>query len=613
MVPLLNPRDIEFLLYEMLDTEALLSRPRYQDHSREDFDAILTTARQLAETHFADHNAKGDANEPTFDGDTVTMIPEVKTAWDLFAKTGFLAAAPDYEEGGLQLPEIILRAAMAYFNAANVSTTAYPFLSIGAANLIRTFGSPEQKALYLPAMMAGRYSGTMALTEPGQGSSLADIKTYAVPERNGDTHPEKNADNNADNNNQYRLFGNKMYISAGDHNLTDNIVHMVLARIKGAPAGVKGISLFIVPKVLVNQDGSLGERNDVALGGLLHKMGYRGTTSTVLNFGEQQGAVAYLLGEPHKGLQYMFQMMNEARIAVGFGAACLAYRGYQFALDYARQRPQGRLPSSKDPASSQVNIIQHADVRRMLLAQKAYAEGSVALCLYGCALQEDSQTADNEKQRQRAHALLDLLTPIIKSYPSKYGCVANELAIQVHGGGGYTREYPVEQLYRDQRLNPIHEGTEAIHGIDLLGRKVGQAGFQFFFEVVNTDIEFANKFLKCQRFAQQLADSLTQLRQVSESVQLQMADNLDKGLANATLYLDFFGRITVAWLWLKQAALAGQALDNSDLHLSDEQFYQGKLQAARYFFDWELPQTGYQAELLKAGNCTPFDMQDAWF
>lgn len=601
MVPLLNPRDIEFLLYEMLDTAALLQRPRYRDHSREDFDAILTTARQLAESHFADHNAKGDANEPTFDGKSVTMIPEVKTAWALFAETGFLAAAPDHEEGGLQLPEIILRAAMAYFNAANVSTTAYPFLSIGAANLIRTFGSTEQKALYLPAMMEGRFSGTMALTEPGQGSSLADIKTYAVP---------KDQDNT---NNEYRLFGNKMYISAGDHNLTDNIVHMVLARIKGAPAGVKGISLFIVPKVLVNQDGSLGERNDVALGGLLHKMGYRGTTSTVLNFGEQGGAVAYLLGEPHKGLQYMFQMMNEARIAVGLGAACLAYRGYQFALDYARQRPQGRLPSNKDSMSAQVNIVQHADVRRMLLAQKAYAEGSVALCLYGSSLQEDSQTAGSEAQRQRAHRLLDLLTPIIKSYPSKYGCVANELAIQVHGGGGYTREYPVEQLYRDQRLNPIHEGTEAIHGIDLLGRKIRLAGFGIFFETVNQDIQRAGELKQCQAFAQQLTDSLTLLQEASDSLQAHMADNVDKGLANATLYLDLFGRITVAWIWLKQAVLAEQALANTTLHQSDKHFYLGKLQATRYFFDWELSQIGYHAELLTAGNTANFDMQDEWF
>lgn len=597
MTTLLNARDIDFLLYEVLNTEALLQRPRYSDHSREQFNAILDTARTIAEDCFANHNARADANEPRFDGEQVSMIPEVKSAWDTFAQSGFLAATPDYEDGGLQLPEIVFRAATAWFCAANISSAGYPLLSIGAANLLRTFGSQHQQSRFLPAMMDGRFAGTMALTEPDQGSSLADIKTYAVAQADG----------------SYRLFGNKMYISAGDHNLTENIIHMVLARIKGAPAGVKGISLFIVPKFLVNEDGSSGERNDVALGGLLHKMGYRGTTSTVLNFGEKEGAIGWLLGEPHRGLQYMFQMMNEARIAVGLGASCLAYRGYLCALDYARQRPQGRPPSSKDPQSPQVNIIAHTDVRRMLLTQKAYAEGSLALCFYACSLFEDSRTAADHEARQRAHALLDLMTPMVKSFPAKYGCIANELAIQVHGGAGYTREYPVEQLYRDQRLNPIHEGTEGIHGLDLLGRKIHQPGFALFIAAVESDIQRAQQTPECHGLAAELAQALSQLREVSDSCRAQIAADVDVGLGNATVYLDFFGRIAVAWMWLKQAIEAGTGLQSPGLHDSDKAFYRGKLHTAGFFFQWQLPITRQQARLLLEGNRMPHDMREDWF
>lgn len=596
MTELLDDRDIEFQLYEVLDTGSLLQRERYRDHSREDFNAILATAKAIATEKFADHNASGDANEPWFDGQRVTLIPQVKAAWDAFAEAGFLAAAPDYEEGGLQLPEIVLRTAMAYFSAANVSSAGYPFLSIGAANLLRAFGSDVLKARYLPPMMAGRFSGTMALTEAGQGSALADIRTRAEPAEDG----------------SYRLHGSKMFISGGDHELTENIVHMVLARLKGAPAGVKGISLFLVPKFLVDERGQCGSRNDVALGGLLHKMGYRGTTSTVLNFGEGGGATGYLLGEPHRGLQYMFQMMNEARIGVGLGAACLACRGYLAALEYARARPQGRLPSNRDPHSPQVKIIEHADVKRMLLAQKCYAEGSLALCLYGSSLFEDSRTAGHEAERARAHALLELLTPVIKSYPSKYGCVANELAIQVHGGAGYTREYPVEQLYRDQRLNPIHEGTEAIQAIDLLGRKVAQRGYPLLFDALNQDIVTAGEFARCRAFGEALADAMALLKEVTESLQEQVLADADRGLANATLYLDLFGRVVMAWTWLRQALAAADALEAA-VAPEQENFYRGKLQAAQFYFDWELPAIEAQGELLRSGNSVTCDMQSEWF
>lgn len=599
MATLLNDRDLRFQLYEVLDTEALLNRTRYTEHDRAIFDASLDTAHDIAAQYFAPHNQKGDANEPVFDGTKVSLIPETQAAWSAFAEAGFLASHHDFDDGGSQLPEVVLRASMAYFNAANVSSTAYSFLTIGAANLLKSFGSDELRDKYLPAMLDGRYSGTMALTEPGQGSALGDLRTLAKPAEDG----------------SYRLFGNKMYISGGDHELTDNIVHMVLARIEGAPAGVRGISLFLVPKFHVADDGSVGDRNDVALAGLLHKMGYRNTTSTVLNFGEKNGAVGYLVGEAHKGLGYMFQMMNEARIGVGLGAAAMGYQSYVHALEYARERPQGRRASFKDPSTPQVRIVEHADVRRMLLIQKAYAEGSLALCLYASTLMEDANTAPEASDRKSAAELLDLITPMVKTWPSKYGVIASDLGIQVLGGAGYTRDYPLEQLYRDNRLNPIHEGTEGIQGLDLLGRKLGPRGGDGYAEFqrrIQVTLNGAAGMQICGAFGSQLAHALDVLKKVTSDLQDQLAADPDHGLSNATMYLDMFGRVLVGWIWLQQAIAAEKAL-TAGASGSEEAFYQGKVHAARYFMDWELaPLEGY-GRLLSAGNRDSLDMRNDWF
>jgi alkylation response protein AidB-like acyl-CoA dehydrogenase len=597
MAPILSERDLAFCLYEFLDTERLLARERYADQSREIFDATLETARRLAEDRFAPHVALADAHEPTFDGSSVTLIAATKAAWDGFAAAGFLNAHWDAGEGGLQLPNVVHSAAVTWFNAANVATTTYSWLTVGAANLLRTFGTPELKARYLAPMGDGRFAGTMALTEPAQGSALGDIKTLAEPRADG----------------SYRVRGQKMFISGGDQNLTANIVHMVLARIKGAPAGVKGISLFLVPKVLVNDDGSLGERNDVALAGLLHKMGWRNATSTVLSFGEKQGAVGYLLGEPGKGLAHMFQMMNEARINIGLCAAALACRGYLLSLDYARERAQGRLPSCKDPLSPQVRLIEHADVRRLLLAQKAYAEGALAMSLYGASLAEDQHTHPDRDARESAALLLDVLTPVIKSWPSKYGCLANDHAIQVLGGSGYTREYLAEQLYRDQRLNPIHEGAEAIHALDLLGRKVVMhqgAAYKVFRAAVDGTLAEAAREPGTQALAAAFTTPLARLDAVTAQLAALQATDPDRALANAGVYLDAFGRIVAAWIWLRQALAAERGLASRP---ADADFYRGKLQAARYVVTWELPATLPQFDLLAEVNRVPLDMQDRWF
>ena len=604
-IKLIDDRDIEFLLYEFLDTQALLERPRYQEHSREIFNNTLDTAKTVAQKYFANHNSKGDENEPSFDGEKVHLIPETQAAWDAYAEAGFLAAAYDFEEGGLQMPEIILRTAMGYITAANPSTTVYPFLTLGAANLIRSFASQTHKDTYLPPMMDGRFAGTMALTEPGQGSALADITSSAKPQGDG----------------TYRIFGQKMFITGGDQSLTDNIIHMVLARVEGAPAGTKGISMFICPKVLVNEDGTLGERNDVALAGLLHKMGYKNATSTVLNFGEKDGAVGYLVGEENKGLSYMFQLMNEARISVGSGASLLGYQGYNYSLEYARNRPQGRPPTDRDPTSKQVNIIEHTDVRRMLLAQKAYCEGSLALCLYASSLFEDSQTAATEEEQKAAFKLLDLITPVVKTFPSKYGLKANELAIQILGGSGYIREYPVEQYYRDNRLNAIHEGTDGIHGLDLLARKVpmkDMAGYQAMSKEMKKILKTIKSDVNLQEGRiRELSDTFKDALKTLDNTTMMLMMTLGKGkielgLANANLYLDMFGRVLVSWVWLKQAVIAQQALDLKP-HQADEHFYQGKLQAAQYFIRWELPEINHLAKLLQANDDTCLAMQDEWF
>ncbi|MCW3012228.1 MAG: acyl-CoA dehydrogenase domain protein, partial [Solirubrobacterales bacterium] len=461
---LVSRRDLQFLLHEWLEVERLCERPRFADHSREVFDDVLELAERIATEQFAPHNRLADANEPHLDADgRVVLVPELEPALTAFAEAGLMGGAMDEAVGGMQLPTVVANAAFSFFQAANVASSAYPMLTMAAANLLIANGSEEQVARWVGPMLEGRFFGTMCLSETQAGSSLADVTTRAEPQADG-TH---------------RLFGTKMWISGGEHELAENIVHLVLAKVPGGPAGVKGISLFVVPRFLVEQDGTLGERNDVVLAGLNHKMGFRGTVNTVLGFGEgehrpggQAGAVGYLVGEQHRGLPYMFHMMNEARIGVGLGATCLGATGYLKALRYAKERPQGRPVLGKDPAAPPVAIIEHPDVKRMLLAQKSYVEGAMALIMYCAALVDDEQTLEDEAARAEAHLLLDVLTPIAKSWPSQWCLEANSLAIQVHGGYGYAREYDVEQHYRDNRLNPIHEGTHGIQALDLLGRKV---------------------------------------------------------------------------------------------------------------------------------------------
>ncbi|UTW09510.1 acyl-CoA dehydrogenase [Pseudomonas benzenivorans] len=596
---LLSARNLAFELYEVLDAQALTERERFADHSRETFDAAIDTARSIAERLYAPHNRKGDEQEPQYVDGAAVLIDEVAPALKAFHEAGFLNATRDFEAGGMQLPNLLSQACFAHFQAANIATSSYSLLTMGAANLIEAFGSPEQKERFLQPMLEGRCFGTMALTEPHAGSSLSDIRTRAEPAADG----------------SYRIRGNKIFISGGDQPISENIVHMVLARLPDAPPGVKGISLFIVPKFLVGDDGALGPRNDVLLAGLFHKMGWRGTTSTALNFGDNGDCVGYLLGQPHQGLSYMFQMMNEARIGVGMGATMLGYAGYLYSLDYARQRPQGRQPDGKDPSSAQVAILEHADVRRMLLAQKAYVEGAFDLGLYAARLFDDTQTLADEQARKDALELLDLLTPIVKSWPSEFCLKANELAIQVLGGHGYTREYPVEQYYRDNRLNPIHEGTHGIQSLDLLGRKVamnGGAALKQLLKLIQSTCQRAEAHRSLDALRQPLEQLLARLQAVTLALLGDlMSGQVNQGLANSALYLKVFGHLVIGWRWLEQAIRAEQGLAGGQA--ADADFYRGKLQAARYFLTWEVPGCQHELALLEARDDCTLSMQGAWF
>jgi butyryl-CoA dehydrogenase len=589
--------DIAFQLFDALPTASLAALPRFADYDRAAIDGVLDTAEQIAMEHFLPHAADLDLNEPKFADGKVVMNERVGAALAAYREAGFFGAGFDQELGGAQMPETVRSAVGFIFSMANVATAAYPFLTTAAANLIDAFGSPEQKARFLKPLVEGRFFGTMCLSEPQAGSSLADITTKAEPQEDGG----------------YFLTGRKMWISGGDQEISENIVHMVLAKIPGSPSGVKGISLFIAPKFLVNEDGSIGQRNGVALAGLNHKMGYRGTANAALNLGEDGPCRGYLVGEPDKGLSYMFQMMNEARIGVGLGAAALGAAGYRASLAYARERLQGRHPDGKDAASPQIPIIEHADVRRLLLAQKTAVEGSLALLLYAAFLVDAIKAAPSEEARRETRLLLDLLTPIAKSWPSEFCLEANKHAIQVLGGYGYTRDYPVERLYRDNRLNAIHEGTHGIQALDLLGRKVMQengAGMKTLAARIMADVTQAHGVEGLTAHAADLASHLAEAVATTGKLAGTVGSNARLGLANATIYLDMMGHVVIAWMWLRQAMAATRRRAAPE---PDHDFLDGKLAACRYFFAYELPKTRTQRALLDRLDDTTLKMQPEWF
>lgn len=621
---------LDFLLYDWLDAESLNQRERFADHSRETFDAVLDTCERIAREKYAPANRIVDTQEPHFDGEKVVLPQATHDAHKAFVESGMMSAAQDYDIGGMQLPYTLQAAANGFFAMASVSIGSN-MLTSGNANLLMVHGTEMQKEVFAKNEFSGRWAGTMCLSEPQAGSSLSDVATRAVPDGDGYRDDPLGP--------RYRLTGNKMWISAGDHELTENIVHIVLAKIPDANGklvpGTRGISLFIVPKRMVNVENphpgplpqagegevgsvkvTLGSRNDVALAGLNHKLGWRGTTNTLLNFGEgkypvggKAGAVGYLVGEPGKGLHCMFHMMNEARIGVGTAATMLGMAGYYASLEYAKTRPQGRVVKKpeagagsqvvKDSASPQVRIIEHADVRRMLLAQKSYCEGALALELY-CARLVDEQKTGGAEAADDARLLLEVLTPIAKSWPSEWCLEANSLAIQVHGGYGYTRDFPVEQYWRDNRLNMIHEGTHGIQAADLLGRKVLMEkgrGLQLLAGRIADTIGRAAQVPALAAHAKALGAALQRIGSATKAA-WSTGDPAD-ALANAVPYMQAFGHTVLAWIWLDVARRA--------LEIDAEKakaVTAGKIGATDYFFHYELPKIGAWLNVVESRDPT---------
>ena len=607
---------VDFLLHDWLKVENLQSRERFADHSRETFDAVLDTCERIAREKYAPFNRLVDTQEPHFDGEKVILPQATHDAYKAYAESGMLSAAQDYEIGGMQLPYTVEAAANAFFAMASVSIGS-GMLTSGNANLLMVHGTDLQKQVFAANEFSGRFSGTMCLSEPQAGSSLSDVTTRATPDGEGFESDALGA--------RYRLKGNKMWISSGEHELSENIIHLVLAKIPDANGqlvpGVKGISLFIVPKKMVDTNGQLtGERNDVALAGLNHKCGWRGTTNTLLNFGEGKypvrgdtgggldgagrGAVGYLVGKPGEGLRCMFHMMNEARIGVGMAATMLGMAGYYASLDYAKNRPQGRATGAggKDASQPQVRIIEHADIKRMLLAQKAYSEGALALALYSARLVDEQHTGTAE-DADVARLLLEVLTPIVKSFPSEWCLEANSLAIQIHGGYGYTRDFPAEQYWRDNRLNMIHEGTHGIQAMDLLGRKVlmeNGRGLQLLAERMLATAAKADGSWGPEAAA--LRDALNQVGQATQ--QAWAGAEPAQALANAVPYLQAFGHTVIAWIWLDVAHSLGD--DNSAAA-------QGRRAACRYFFRYELPKIGAWLNVVRSRDATCADLSEEAF
>jgi butyryl-CoA dehydrogenase len=593
-----SERNLRFLLYEVFDVASLTRYGTYKEYDGKMLDMVLKAATELAEGLLWPNFQEMDKNPPELVDDQIKVHSSVRKFLEKCGEGGWIGTGIPFEWGGQQLPQMITQACTFIFAAANYSASVYPGLTSGAARLILNFGKEEMKKNYLPKMLSGEWQGTMALTEPEAGSSLSDITTIAEPTDNG----------------YYKMRGQKIFISAGDHDAVENVVHLVLAKIKGAPAGVKGISLFVVPKKRIDERGQL-VFNDVVTSGIFHKLGYRGCPIAQLSIGDDDDCRGTLVGEPNQGLVHMFQMMNEARIEVGAGATAIASAAYYAALDYSKKRLQGRRLSTKDPTLPQVPIIEHPDVKRMLLFQRSVVEGSLAL-LIQCGKYADLATVLTGEEREKNELLLDLLTPVAKSYPSEMGLLSISAGLQCLGGSGYCDDYPLEQYYRDARIHPIHEGTTGIHGLDLLGRKVmmkaGKA-YRLFLEEMEGTIRQAEEFEELRSYGQKLKQSLETLQKVTAHLMdVGKKETPELFLADATLYLEFFGIIGVTWQWLVQAIAIAKALRNSPGGV-EANFYYGKFFTFRYFFEYELPKMEGLARRLMNSDGLTVEIKNDYF
>ena len=568
-------RNIKFLLNEVFDINEVTTHDYFKEsHGKTVVDMTLKAALELGDNLFFPIFEEMDRKAPVLQNNTVLVHEKVPDIMKECGEGGWIAAGLPASYGGFQMPRMLHLSSRYILSAANYSAGVFPNLTTGAARLIVNFGDSFLKETYLPKMLKGLWQGTMALTEPDAGSSLADVKTIAELDKSGKF---------------YNIIGQKIFISAGDHNGVENIVHLLIAKIPGSAPGVKGISLFLVPKFRIGANGE-PEGNDVITAEVYHKLGYRGCPVTKLNFGDNQNCRGYLVGEVNKGLSHMFQMMNESRISVGIGATAVASAAYYAALEYTQERKQGRPLGEKDPLTPPVSIIEHPDVKRMLLYQKSIIEGSLSLLLCG-AKYADLEEVCSGHEKERLKYLLEILTPIFKAYPSEKGILCTSNALQCFGGYGYCEDFPVEQLYRDIRIHPLHEGTTGIQAIDLLGRKVSYhngVAFQIFCNEVEKAIDAAKSFDELKSSGKNLAQGLEKLKLVTTHL-------LEEGkikqrnvwMADANLYLEMFGTIAIAWQWLVQGPAIIEGLKKTNR--KDQNFYLGKVAALKFYYAYELP------------------------
>lgn len=572
-------RNLQFILNEVLEVGDLTKHEYFSHITPDDIDPILDMAQQIAKKHLVPTAMEMDRDQAEFENDTIRVHPKVGAYMKEMGEAGLIGSIAPLDLGGSQLPEALAAACGIIFSASNNALISFTGLTAGSARLIVTFGSDYLKDTYLPKMFGGEWQGTMCLTEPQAGSSLHYITSSASP-----TEEEG----------LFKIKGQKIYITCGDHDQTDNIVHLYLARIDGAPAGTKGISLFVVPKK--RPENGEWVDNDVKTIGIYHKMGQKGAPAAHIQVGSEDNCYGWLVGEPHQGLRYMFQMMNEARIGVGVTGASIASAAYYEALEYALERPQGQRLSTKgqDDSAPQTLIINHPDVRRMLLFQKAVVEGSIALILQGAKYSDLVHTNEGE-EKERYQLLLDFLTPVIKTFPTEYGVKSVSEAMQCFGGAGYCEDFPVERLYRDIRITTIYEGTTGIQSLALLGRNIMMkqgSATRALFEEVNQEIEQARTHDSLKKYADALAEKVQTLQNVSmHLVGFGMQGQTERFLADATLYMEMFSLIAVAWQWLKQGRIAQEALLTKNPQGNELQFYESKLHTMRYFYAYELPKT----------------------
>ena len=567
--------NLRFLLYEVHTIQDLLHYKRYEHIGGiEEINGLIQSAKAIADKEMFPFFKAMDEKPVIYKDGMIHSHPQLKNVFKAMADAGWLSSISALEHGGMQLPFMLYSAAHLLFQAANSSAQGYIGLSTGALELIETFGSKDLNDTYVPNMFAGKWQGTMALTEPQAGSSLSDITTSANPTDSG----------------YYEIVGQKIFISGGEHEACENFVHLTLARIKGAPAGTKGISLFVVPKYM-EQNGEL-IYNHVSCAGDFQKLGQRGYATAHLIFGESGITKGFLVGEANKGLSYMFQMMNSARIAVGQTAAAVASAAYYASLYYANERPQGRHIADKDLSKEQVLIIDHADVRRMLLMQKSFVEGSLSL-VNECLKYFDLEKVTEGEEKEKMYLLLEILTPIVKTYPSDMGITSVSNALQVLGGYGFTMDFDLQQYYRDIRIMSIYEGTSGIQSLDLLGRKIpmqkGKA-FQLLVKEMEQTISVAKIFTVLIPYADKLVAAIESYIKTLQHLQkFALSGEIEKYLADANLFMELSGIITLGWQWLKQAAVAQQALNIKNTTNQTSDFYESKIETMKFFFKYELP------------------------